>query len=196
MSTQPVRRTVSNPTSQSDAAADAAGLTLQRDVLQLRRPLPVEGASGIITRAFEVDSDEAAWIDVNNRAFAHHPDQSAMTHDRLARQMAEPWFEPDGLRLHTIGGRLAAFCWTKRHPATLTDPSMGEIYVIGVDPDFQGRGLGRALTVAGLEWLASSGETVGMLYVDATNAAARGLYDALGFHTHHVDRLYEAPPTK
>ena len=196
MSTPPVRRTISNPTTRSDAAADAQGLTLRRDVLQLRRLLPIEEASGIVTRAFEVGSDEAAWIEVNNRAFTGHPDQSAMTHERLAAQSAEPWFDPDGFRLHTIDGRLAAFCWTKRHPATPADPAMGEIYVIGVDPDFQGRGLGRALTVAGLEWLAAAGESVGMLYVDATNTAARGLYDALGFHTHHVDRLYEAPPTK
>ena len=119
-----------------------------------------------------------------------------MTDERLAHQMAESWFDPDGFRLHIIDGRLAAFCWTKRHPEAPADPAMGEIYVIGVDPDFQGRGLGRALTVAGLEWLAESGETIGMLYVDATNTAARGLYDSLGFHTHHVDRLYEAPPTK
>jgi mycothiol synthase len=74
---------------------------------------------------------------------------------------------------------------------------MGEIYVVGVDPDFQRLGLGRALVLAGLAWLADAGDTVGMLYVDASNVRARSLYDELGFTRHHVDRLYEKPqPTK
>jgi mycothiol synthase len=67
---------------------------------------------------------------------------------------------------------------------------MGEIYVIGVDPDAFGRRLGGALTVAGLDHLASRGLTVGMLYVDESNEPARKLYARLGFELHHRDRVY------
>jgi mycothiol synthase len=67
---------------------------------------------------------------------------------------------------------------------------MGEIYVIGVDPDFHGRGWGRALTQAGLDWLAGQGLTVGMLYVDADNTAAVSMYRSMGFSDDHVDRSY------
>lgn len=194
----PARRIVQDPTEADDERAAAEGLIERRDVWQLRRPLPIDASGAVPTRAFVPGSaDEAAWIAVNNRAFVGHPDQSGMTTDRLHDQLTEDWFDAEGFRLHERDGRLAAFCWTKRHPAIDGDPAMGEIYVVGVDPDFQRLGLGRALVLAGLAWLADAGDTVGMLYVDASNVRARSLYDELGFTRHHVDRLYEKPqPTK
>jgi mycothiol synthase len=102
--------------------------------------------------------------------------------------MAEPWFDANGFLLHEREGRLAGFCWTKIH-ATV-DPALGEIHIIAVDPDFNGLGLGRALTLAGLSWLHRQGLGTGMLYVDAANAPALGLYRSLGFTVDHVDRRY------
>lgn len=87
-----------------------------------------------------------------------------------------------------MDGRLAGSCWTKVHRDV--DPPMGEIYIISVDPKFHGRGLGRALTVAGLEHLSEDGLSVGMLYVDRVNEAAVGLYRSLGFRPHRLERAY------
>jgi len=191
------RLVVSNPTDATDAAAATAGLTRHRDVMQMRRPLPLsetEQASVAATRRFmPATPDEHAWIDANNRAFESHPDQGGFTPERLHQIMSEPWFDPDGFRLHHRRGALAAFCWTKLHPAALdgSEPALGEIYVIGVDPAFQGQGLGRALTLAGLAWLAEHAQTTAMLYVDVTNTAALTLYRSLGFEPHHIDRVYE-----
>ena len=64
---------------------------------------------------------------------------------------------------------------------------MGEIYVIGIDPTTAGSGLGTALTIAGLQSIASRGVDVGMLYVDADNHAAMKMYRKLGFEVHRTD---------
>ena len=91
---------------------------------------------------------------------------------------------------------LAGFCWTKIHPPTDTDPELGEIYVIGVDPDFHGTGLGKQLTLAGLDSISDRGVTTADLYVDAGNAPAKGLYDRLGFHIHRTRTAFtgDVPP--
>ena len=67
---------------------------------------------------------------------------------------------------------------------------IGEIYVIAVNPEFQGHGLGARLAIAGLTHTASQGCNVGMLYVDADNSAARKMYENLGFVTHQTDRAF------
>jgi mycothiol synthase len=172
-----------------DHPPSGLGLHTERDLLQMRVALPLDVPGPAVgVRAFRPGTDDDAWLAVNNRAFAEHPEQSAWTVEDLARREAEPWFDPAGFLLHEATGRLAAFCWTKVH----ADEGLGEIYVIGVDPDFQGRGLGRALTVAGFAHLTARGVPTGMLYVDAANAAAVGLYRSLGMGVHHVDRAFVA----
>ncbi|MCU0268012.1 MAG: mycothiol synthase [Acidimicrobiales bacterium] len=171
-----------------DELASSCGFELDRELLQLRRRLPVGRSWTLDTRPFEPGRDEAAWLTVNNRAFHWHPDQAGWREEQLREREAEPWFDRRGFLLHERDGRLAGFCWTKVHAET--DPPMGEIYVVAVDPDFQGLGLGRRLVLAGLDHLAGLGLGVGMLYVEADNVEALALYDELGFELHHRHRWY------
>lgn len=184
----PLNWWVHRPDETADATAAEVGLHLGRRLLQLRRSLPIDQTTTIETRPFEVGRDEAEWLRVNNAAFEDHPEQGGWTIDTLRLREAEPWFDPAGFRLHERDGVLAGFCWTKVHRDAT--PPMGEIYVIAVDPSFHGQGLGKALTIAGLDHLSKSGLTVGMLHVDGANDAALGLYERLGFVVHHADHAY------
>lgn len=194
----PVQWWVTSPSPTEDRLARAAGLDQARDLYQMRRPLPVEprvagSRPRLRTRRFVPGRDEEGFLRVNNRAFSWHPEQGGWDLATVLAREQEPWFNPAGFRLHERAGRLAGFCWTKIHADER--PPLGEIYVIAVDPDFQGLGLGRRLVLAGLSFLAEAGLTVGMLYVDASNVAAVHLYETLGFGVHHIDRAYsgEAP---
>jgi mycothiol synthase len=182
---------VSEPTAGDDGVARAHGMALGRDLYQLRVPLPLADPAWrdeLETRPFRPGLDDAAWLEVNNRAFAWHPEQGGWTAETLQERLAEPWFDAEGFLLHDRDARLAGFCWTKVHAAP---ERLGEIFVIAVDPDFAGLGLGRALTVAGLRWLHDERAVdTGMLYVDASNTPAVTLYDRLGFNRHHTDRAY------
>ena len=146
------------------------------------RPLP--------TRPFVPGRDEEAWVETNNRAFAGHPEQGGWTVAELRERMAADWVELDGFLVadDPDGPGLIGACWTKVHRDRT--PVLGEIYVIDVDPRHHGQGWGRSLTVAGLVHLAGRGITVGMLYTDASNVAAVGLYRSLGFTVDHIDRSY------
>jgi len=179
--------------SQDDRTARAAGLALVREVLQLRRPLPADDPPPIALRAFVAGEDDDAFLAVNNRAFDWHPEQGGWTHADLAARLAEPWFDAEGFLLHERDDQLAGFCWTKVHPASAEDPELGEIFVIAVDPMFHGLGLGRALTLAGLQHVARRGVRTGMLHVEGTNQPARGLYDDLGFELHSAHRWWALP---
>ncbi|MBX3285698.1 MAG: mycothiol synthase [Actinobacteria bacterium] len=187
-----------------EAVATAAGLGRHRDLLQLRRPLPVptdhparRRAPAVAVRPFDPDpgaGDRSAWIRANNRAFAQHPDQGTETDATLAARLAEPWFDPSGFLVvddPDRPGELAGSCWTKVHPATDHEPALGEIYVIGVDPSQQGSGLGVALVLAGLDHLAGLGLGTAVLFVEADNRPALALYDRLGFSVHARRRVYE-----
>lgn len=172
--------------------AQVLGLTLFRELRQMRRPLrdldlpePVLPA-GVTVRTFVPGTDDADWLAVNAAAFAHHPEQGSLTQRDLEDRMAEPWFDPAGFFLAFREGELVGFHWTKVH----AEERLGEVYVLGVRPGAQGGGLGKALTTIGLRHLAAGGLPTAMLYVDGDNKAAVSVYERLGFVTYETDLMY------
>ncbi|GAA3160762.1 mycothiol synthase [Planomonospora alba] len=178
------------------ALARAEGLEKVRELWQMRRPLsaPLPGFTlpeGVRLRTFDPAADAEAWVALNARAFAHHPEQGAWTLEDLRRREREPWFDPAGFFLAVRGERPVGFHWTKVHGAgEQGDEPIGEVYVVGVDPGEQGAGLGRSLTLAGLAHLRSLGLSEVMLYVDESNTGAVRLYQGLGFTRFDTDVMY------
>ncbi len=177
------------------ATAAALGLVVVRELIQMRRPLtdlpPVTVPDGVRITTYSGPADDAELLRVNNAAFAWHPEQSGWTEADIAERRGEPWFDPAGLFM-AVDERtdtLLGFHWTKVHGADL-----GEVYIVGVDPAAQGRGLGVTLTLVGLhhlaERLSDSRQPKVMLYVEADNSVAVKTYQRLGFEVFSVDAAY------
>ncbi len=187
----------------ADAAhlARSLGFEQSRVLWRMHRsladPLPVASwPDGISVRAFRPGADDEAWVEVNAAAFADLPDQSGWTIEDLRRRLHESWFDAQGFLIAESTrpgheGQIAGFHWTKVHgrDAHGHEP-IGEVYVVAVAPLWRGTGLGRALVLAGLEHLRRAGLAQAMLYVDASNTAAIGLYESLGFTRWDTDTLY------
>ncbi len=181
------------------ALADALGLAPVRELWQMRRSLrnlpEVTVPGGVMVRTYRGTADDAEWLRVNNAAFAWHPEQGGWTAAQLGERRGEPWFDPNGLFLAFDADthKLLGFHWTKVHADT---PGIGEVYILGVDPDAHGRGLGRALTLVGLYHLADvlsdHRDPTVLLYTEADNAAAVRTYERLGFSVFAVDTAYSA----
>jgi mycothiol synthase len=174
-----------------------------RTVIQMRRSLTDaidEIDPKISIRSFLPGIDNQSWLELNNRAFKDHPEQSNWGERDLEIRTKESWFDPTGFLIAELDKKLAGFCWTKVHgghshkhsenePVHDHDP-IGEIYIMGVDPAFQGKGIGRAVTIAGLKHLRYQGIFSAMLYVDELNSSAIKLYKSLGFKEWGRDVLY------
>lgn len=183
------------------ALAAALDLKVVRELLQMRRPLtdlpPLRTAAGVRIRTYAGPQDDAEILRVNNAAFAWHPEQGGWTTDEIAERRGEPWFDPEGLfeAVDEHTGALLGFHWTKVHAAPSGEihaPALGEVYVVGVDPAAQGRGLGSVLTLVGLHHLAQRSLPTVLLYVEADNSAAVATYRNLGFEVFSVDAAYAA----
>lgn len=204
------------------ALAARSGFVPVRELLVLARPLggPDEHPFPAVPpdlrlRTFVPGADDAAWVRANARAFAHHPEQGRLTVADLRARVDEDWFDAAGLYLledtGSVGGGTAGpdgavvgFVWTKIPTGTAPDPAVaggpteppaeGEIYVVGVDPDAQGRGLGTLLTAVGLAHLAHARVREAVLYVDGDNAPAIRTYERAGFVRRTADVQYAAAP--
>jgi mycothiol synthase len=179
----------------AQAMAKAIGLKAARELLQMRRPLThlpsINIPPGVRIDTYRGPVDDDELLRVNNAAFAWHPEQGGWTTADLAERRKEPWFDPEGLFMafDEDTGELLGFHWTKVHSEDL-----GEVYVVGVDPSAQGRGIGATLTLIGLHHLAerltASSEPAVMLYVEADNSAAVNTYRRLGFEVATSDVAY------
>jgi mycothiol synthase len=156
-----------------------------RHILKIHRSL----TSTLPTQAhsFEIVTFDAAihkekWLALNNKIFAHHPDQGNWVMEDLENRMAENWFDPKGFFLAVKNGAIIGCCWTKIHHDLVNQEPVGELYVVGVHPDHAHQGIGRALSIAAINHLVATGIKESMLYVDADNDKGLALYASLGFN--------------
>jgi mycothiol synthase len=154
-------------------------------------------------RSFLPDLDNKAWLNLNNQAFTNHPEQGNWSEADLLIRLNEDWFDEKGFFVAQDKEDLIGFCWTKIHGGHSHTHSsgddhhdhapIGEIYVTAVSDKYVGKGVGKALTVTGLNYLKYQGLNTAILYVDEENKAAINLYQSLGFKEFGKDLLFKLP---
>ena len=152
-------------------------------------------------RSYLPDLDNQAWLSLNNQAFASHPEQGNWSEADLLIRLNEDWFDEKGFFVAQDKDQLIGFCWTKIHGGHShtheTDSErhdhepIGEIYVTAVREEYEGRSIGKALTITGLNYLKYQGLSSAMLYVDEDNQKAVNLYKSLGFVESGKDVMYK-----
>jgi mycothiol synthase len=180
------------------AFAQRHGWVAIRTLHQLRRSIDSSIDSSeapphdIAIRPFRPGADDQRWLALNAKAFAGHREQGHWTQHELSQRIAADWFDPDGFLLAVRGDQLLGFHWTKIH--RLPGGALGEVYVLGIDPQAQGMKLGSYLLRIGLEYLRSRAVSDVMLYVDEDNRPALSLYLGQGFTVHSTDFQYAMSP--
>lgn len=165
----------------AQSLARSRNLVVTRELLYMVAPLAsrvVPPAPEGITVSTYTAADADDWLAVNAAAFADHPEQGRLGDADLGDRTSQPWFNPENFWLaRDEGGDLAGYMWVKREGENTT----AEIYVLGVSPDAQGRGLGKFLTEYAMAHMATRGVTEMDLYVEGDNHPALATYAAYGF---------------
>ena len=153
-------------------------LKLDLDAAQLPELEP----SDYIIRSLRPDEAEILTR-LQNRAFADSWGFNPNTADEIAYRIHLSSCSPKNILIAYLKNRPIGYCWTRimiEENKTAGRPK-GEIHMLGVDPEFRKKGIGRNVLLAGLAELNSSGVTIVELTADGTDSVALGLYKSVGF---------------
>ncbi len=135
---------------------------------------------GITVRTFVPGQDEQLYWRTFNDTFADHYAHTDMPLEHFVYISQRPSFDPAGAFFAFEGDKVAGMCIPLIRAGTEDE---GWIDDLGVMPDYRRQGLGRALLLAGVNWLRTKVSTV-KLGVEGKNQRALPLYTSVGFREH------------
>ena len=173
------------------------GFRFVRRFLELRRELseahlPAGEQGGVASRHLQ-SGEEDKLAQIQNRSFAGTWGYNPTAVEEIGYRLSLTGRSPQDVILICEGDRPVGYCWTEIDPAETAamGTNKGRIYMLGVDPDYRGRGIGKRALLAGLAHLKSKGIEVAELTVDSQNAAACALYQSGGFKISSTSAWYE-----
>jgi len=154
-----------------------------------------ETTGGFLVRHLEPD-EESKLLEIQNLAFAGQWGYNPNTLEEISYFTHTSSFSPEGIFLALEGSKPVGYCWTKIDPSAERKQGQGQIFMLGVDPDYRGKHLGKALLLVGLNYLKSQGLNLAELTVDSENKAASSLYRSVGFKPYRSYLWYEKTITQ
>jgi len=135
--------------------------------------------------------EEDKLTQIQNRSFTDTWGFNPSSEEEISYRTNLSRSSPEDVVLACDGDEIAGYCWTGIIYEAGTNERKGQILMLGVDPDYRGRGIGRGVLLAGLSYLNSKGIQVAELTVDSKNQAACILYRSIGFKVWASTLWYE-----
>lgn len=131
-------------------------------------------SEGYTVRPLRGTAEVPAYVALHRLAF----DSNSMTAEWRDRTLRSPWYDPCfDIVAEEPDGSLAGFCVTWFDPIR----RIGQIEPLGVHPERQQRGIGRALLLEMLKRLQLAGATQAWVETESTRSAAIAVYESAGF---------------
>ncbi|MFC1926658.1 GNAT family N-acetyltransferase [Chloroflexota bacterium] len=143
---------------------------------------PVNLPAGGSLRQF-VPGDEERLARIQNLAFSGSWGFKPNSVDEIRYRVGMSFCCPEGIIFAVAGEEVVGYCWTRIDAEynRRYGRKCGEVFMLGVNPDWQGRGVGRGVLLAGIDHLRLQGMGEVALTVDSENTSACALYEGLGF---------------
>ena len=133
---------------------------------------------GFTVRSFN-PGDAALLTEVQNSAFAASWGFCPNTVEQIEYRSSMANTFHQGICFLFDGAKAAGYCWTCLEP--LNGSIRGVIGMIGVVPDYRGKGISRSILIAGMESLRTQNVADIGLQVDSSNTPGVRLYSSIGF---------------
>jgi len=139
--------------------------------------------------------EEGRLTQIQNRSFTGQWGFNPNTVEEIVYRTNLSSFSPEDVILACDGDKAVGYCWTQTtdEGEAAIGQKKGRIFMIGADPDYRGRGVGKKVLLAGLAYLRSKGVRVAELTVDSENQVACALYWSTGFKPQSGSLWYEKP---
>ncbi|MFC1989478.1 GNAT family N-acetyltransferase [Chloroflexota bacterium] len=137
--------------------------------------------------------EESKLTQIQNRAFDGSWGYNLNTVEEITCFLNSSDCSPEDVVLAYDGDQVAGYCWTRMNYGEEADAGerKGRIFMLGVYPDYRGRGIGKKVLLAGLAHLKCKGLRFAELTVDSENETACALYRSVGFEVRTDSLWYE-----
>jgi mycothiol synthase len=152
-----------------------------------------EWPDGYQTRTFVPGQDERTSVQLENACFADAWEYVPVEEGEFEGFVRSLSFRADGVIYATHQGQVVGECWSWLQLEQGHAPDAerrGDVWCLCVQHAHRRRGLGRALLLAGVQWLRQQGVRAAYLGVDGANEEAKHLYQSAGFVTRRTDVWY------